>query len=279
MNVSIVIPVYNEEDHIAACLQAIAEQSVTPYEVIVVDNNSTDNTVAIALQFPFVRVLHENRQGVIHARTTGFNAARGEIIGRIDADSHISGDWVKTVQQIFRGSRVDAVSGAVTYHDLPWRHISGKIELGFRQFVANQMGDEVFLYGANMAMRRSAWLQIRQNLCKQGELHEDFDLAIHASDSGAKVVFDRRLQAAVSLRRFDSPIKDFWKYAMLNPRTYTIHGRKSPVAMYLVIALVIMSYWALKLLHRSYDSQSQQFSLQKMLGSPAPRVNPATFVD
>jgi cellulose synthase/poly-beta-1,6-N-acetylglucosamine synthase-like glycosyltransferase len=57
MNVSIVIPVYNEADALAACLEAIAEQTIAPLEVIVVDNNSTDTSAAIAQGFDFVRLV------------------------------------------------------------------------------------------------------------------------------------------------------------------------------------------------------------------------------
>src|SRR4051812_42172740 len=101
MNVSIVIPVYNEADQLAACLQAIARQTVRPLEVIVVDNNSTDGTAAIAKRFPFVRLLTEKKQGVVHARNTGFKATRGGIIGRIDADTILPPTWVAQVQTIF----------------------------------------------------------------------------------------------------------------------------------------------------------------------------------
>src|SRR5688572_27451257 len=86
-SVSIVIPAYNEEGQLALCLEAIARQTVKPVEVIVVDNNSTDGTVEVAGRYPFVTVLHEWRQGVVHARDCGFDAAKGDIIGRIDAET------------------------------------------------------------------------------------------------------------------------------------------------------------------------------------------------
>src|ERR1019366_8076903 len=87
MRVSLVIPAYNEKHHIKACLDHIASQRVVPYEVIVVDNASTDKTAAIARSYDFVTLITEKRQGVVFARDTGFNLARGDIIGRIDADT------------------------------------------------------------------------------------------------------------------------------------------------------------------------------------------------
>jgi len=95
--ISIVIPVYNEESQLAACRDAISQQKESPFEVIVVDNNSTDSTVRVALSFPFVTLIREPRQGVMHARTTGFDAARGDIIGRIDADTILPPDWTESV--------------------------------------------------------------------------------------------------------------------------------------------------------------------------------------
>jgi glycosyltransferase involved in cell wall biosynthesis len=278
--VSIVIPVYNEAEHMAACLQAIADQSTAPYEVIVVDNNSTDNTAAIAASFPFVRLLNEKRQGVVYARQSGFNEVRGDIIGRIDADTVITPDWVATVAHIFTDPVVDAVSGSVRYYDVTSPRLSGYFDLFFRQRLARQLGKEVFLYGANMAIRRTTWNMVRESLCMCGGLHEDFDLAIHAEELGARVVFDKQLCAEVSLRRFAGSITDFWGYALLSPQTYAKHGRRSQRHMYIIIAVVITTYWFIWLNHQIYDSETEQLSLRKLLTSVTPsRVNPATFVD
>lgn len=274
------IPVYNEAEYLEACLLAIAKQTIKPHEVIVVDNNSTDNTAAIAKRFNFVSLISESRQGVIHARSQGFNAASGDIIGRIDADTILAKDWISTISMIFKDQTVGAVSGSVTYHDLPCRNTFGKIELFFRSRIAAKMGDEVFLYGANMAIRKAVWRRAMPALCVQGGLHEDFDLAIHAQETGARIIFDQRLRAAVSLRRFNSSLSDFWCYARLNPRTYAAHGRTSQRHMYPAISLVLLSFWAIKLLHRGYNTDSGQFSWQKLFDTSAIiRVNPATFVD
>lgn len=280
MNISIVIPVYNEAACLDACLLAIALQTVMPTEVIVVDNNSSDNTIAIAKRYPFVTLLRERRQGVVHARNRGFNAARGDIIGRIDADTIVSSDWVARLQAIFADTSIAAASGSITYHDLPWQAQLGSLELFFRQRIADGMGDEVFLQGANMGIRRSAWLKIRSAVCSNGGLHEDFDLAIHAHQAGLKVVFTKELQATLSLRRFDSTLIDFWSYAWLSPKTYANHGLSSQRHMYPTIWLVLGFYWLIKLLYHGYDPITERLSLTKLF-TPANvgRVNPATFVD
>lgn len=278
--VSIIIPVYNEEDAIADCLQSIARQSVKPYEVIVVDNNSTDQTALIASRYPFVTLISAKRQGVVHARNRGFNAAKGEIIGRIDADTIIPRNWVKNIVHIFNEDPdLDAVSGSVSYHDFPYADLSTKVDLYMRQRIANQMGQEVFLYGANMAIRRSAWRQTRSSTCTRGGLHEDFDLAIHAYDHAAKVRFDPRLHAAVSLRRVDVTISQFWEYALLSPRTYKQHGRKVQRAMYPAVIMAVSGFWVLKMLHRAYDPELERLSWRKFWLDAAARVNPATYVD
>ncbi|HET6924501.1 MAG TPA: glycosyltransferase family A protein, partial [Candidatus Saccharimonadales bacterium] len=86
LTISLVIPVYNEEDHLDACLRSVMAQRIPFDEIVVVDNNSTDKTLWIARTFPNVRIVRETRQGVVHARSTGFDHARGDIIARIDAD-------------------------------------------------------------------------------------------------------------------------------------------------------------------------------------------------
>ena len=278
--ISIVIPVYNEAETLEACLKAIGRLRPLPFEVIVVDNNSDDKTVHIASRFSFVRVIRQPRQGVVHARNLGFDTARGDIIGRIDADTILDIDWIARVQSIMRDESVAAVSGSISYHDLPWHSALSRLELTFRARVADGMGSECFLQGANMAIRRSSWRLVRQNLCAEKGLHEDFDLAVHLHDAQQKVVFDRALHASLSLRRFDTPYLDFVRYAVQNPRTYAVHGRTSQRHMYPVIVLVIAFYLPIKLLYRGYDSATDRFSLSKLAGGPlSVRVNPASFVD
>ena len=279
--VSLVIPVYNEAERIHDCLAAIAAQSHKPFEVIVVDNNSTDGSAAIARAFPFVTLLQEPKQGVVHARDRGFNAARGDIIGRIDADTLIPTNWIATVQRLFNeDSDLDAVSGAMLYRDVSLAQSVNRVDACWRARMARLLGREVGLQGASMALRRSVWQAVRGEVCHEKGLHEDLDFCIHATQLGYTMRYDPRLVASVSFRQADYRLGSFRRYALLCPQTYKYHNRRCHRKMYQLIAFVLVMYPVIKTLSKGYDAQLGRFSLAKLLGEPAvPRVNPATFVD
>lgn len=281
MKVSIVIPVYNEAEHLRACLEAISRQVVPADEVIVVDNNSTDSTILIAESFSFVTVLHERRQGVVYARDRGFNAATGDIIGRIDADTLISPDWIAMLRSLYNEDPdLAAVTGKVTFYGMALSGLLDYVDLCIRRRMARLLGREVAMQGANMAVRRNAWQQVRRGVCRGANMHEDHDLAIHLNRDGYLVRFDERIVVAIDSRRLQSTWRDFCKYAWLSPHTYSRHHLKSQRHMYPIVALAVVCYLPLKLLRRGFDVRTQRFSWRQALISPmTPRVNPATFVD
>lgn len=276
ITVSIVIPAYNEESHLAACLDAIAAQTVRPFEVIVVDNNSTDRTAEIAVSYPFVRVLHENRQGPVYARDTGFNAARGDVIGRIDVDTLLDPDWVASVQEVFAEGCLDAVSGKIGFYDVPFERFFAAAELICRRFVARnlQRRHEMYLYGGNMAISREAWRSVRDDVCHARAFHEDIDLAAHFAYTSTRIGFDERLSAKVSARRIDSPATDYYPYVVANSRTYAAHNLRGRFYMYPVEMLVVVFYPLLRLLYRSYDPAVGKCSLKRVFRSARTRVSP-----
>lgn len=281
MNVSIVIPVYNEADQLGACLEAIARQTVRPLEVLVVDNNSTDGSLAVAESFDFVTVLQEPRQGVVHARTTGFVAARGDIIARIDADSLLDEDWLATAEQLFdEDYTLDAVSGQAQYYNVALATAFNSIDLFFRRRLERQLGNRVYLWGANMAMRRSAWQKAAPHLCNSGGMHEDYDLAIHLQERGGRVRFDERLKAQVSSRRIDVGYRDFMRYVLRSPGTYAKHGIRQRIYMYEVVAICAIGYIPARILHRGYDAAQDRFSFTRVFTptNTVARVDPTANV-
>lgn len=96
MDVSIVVPFYNEEKHIEECIQALLSLDYPKdrYEVLMVNNNSTDRSVEIVSSYPGVRLLHENQQGDFAARNLGVSNASGEIIAFTDSDTAPYPAWL-----------------------------------------------------------------------------------------------------------------------------------------------------------------------------------------
>src|SRR3990167_971845 len=228
ITLSIIIPAYNEEEHIKACVDAIARQTVMPDEVIVVDNNCTDKTVTIAKSFKFVRVVNAKKQGIVYSRDAGLNAAKSMYIGRIDADSVLPPHWVKDVLEFYADTNNAAVAmtGGGFFYNAPFPRLSRRI-LSLLAFWVNRvvLGHH-FLFGSNMVIPRSTWQSIRGNVCIRTDIHEDIDIAIHVHDSGTKIVYKPRLIVGVKLRRVFQDQSKLWATLMLWPQSLKVHGRK-----------------------------------------------------
>lgn len=98
IKVSIIVPVYNAEDHLKECVKSILAQTLEEFELILIDDGSTDQSPAICDEFakdPRVKVIHKENAGPGEARNTGIEAARGEFIGFVDADDFISPNMFK----------------------------------------------------------------------------------------------------------------------------------------------------------------------------------------
>jgi glycosyltransferase involved in cell wall biosynthesis len=120
---SIVIPCYNEANYICNCLKSLTNQETDlKYEIIVVDNNSTDNSIAIIKQnFPQVKIIEERRPGVCFARQAGTDHAQGDIIISTDSDTVFKKNWLNNIDQAFRkNQKIIAVTGPCQYYDGPW---------------------------------------------------------------------------------------------------------------------------------------------------------------
>lgn len=205
MRISVVIPAYNEEKYIAACLESLAKQIVKPDEIIVVNNRSSDNTVNIAKQYQ-VRIVNEKHQGIIQARNRGFNEAKYDIIARTDADTVVPRNWIKKIKKSFSNEKVIAVSGSADFYDLPEVIQNSKLptKTVFKSYV--QIIKKILrhdsLYGPNMAIRKSAWEKVKNSVCMNNkDVHEDVDLAIHLAPYG-EIKYDAGIVVQSSFRRF-----------------------------------------------------------------------------
>src|SRR2546428_13820083 len=90
---SVIVCAHNEARYVAACLHSVLAQTHPPDELLVVDNASTDETRAVALQIPHVRVVDEPRKGLVLAREAGRRAASGEGLVSLAADWRAPLTW------------------------------------------------------------------------------------------------------------------------------------------------------------------------------------------
>jgi glycosyltransferase involved in cell wall biosynthesis len=99
--VSIIIPSYNHAQYVGAAIQSVLDQTYDSVEIIVVDDGSTDNTRQVVGDFgEAVRYIWQENQGLSAARNTGICAARGELIGVLDADDLYEPEFVATLTAV-----------------------------------------------------------------------------------------------------------------------------------------------------------------------------------
>jgi glycosyltransferase involved in cell wall biosynthesis len=84
--VSVIIPVYNGEKYVVQALESVFKQDYQPFEVILVDDGSTDRTAQIIGKYDNVQYIYQTNQGVAAARNTGIKNSSGELIAFLDAD-------------------------------------------------------------------------------------------------------------------------------------------------------------------------------------------------
>jgi glycosyltransferase involved in cell wall biosynthesis len=109
--ISVIVPVKNEGKKIGNCLEAIFKQTLQPFEVIVVDGNSTDNTVENANKYP-IRLFYENYRTRAGACKVGVENASGEFIAFTDADCIVKNNWLENLMKGF-GDGIVGVGGGI----------------------------------------------------------------------------------------------------------------------------------------------------------------------
>jgi len=236
--VSIVIPAYNEEDTIRACVIAAVGQTVPANEIIIVDNKSTDQTPVILRELqeefpdaPIIVLQQTEAQGITPARNMGFDAVTSDIIGRIDSDSVLEPNWVEETQKVFLDDNVHAATGPVIYYDMPLRRYMARADDTARRAMSKLVKQYHFLFGTNMALRRTSWEAVRGEICLDAdrEMHEDIDLSVHLFDDGYNIVYAPKMVAGMSSRRADDSPSDFLTYVRRFDNTYNHHGLRQAV--------------------------------------------------
>ena len=121
---SIIIPAYNAAVYLQPCLDSIFSQEYTDFETIVIDDGSTDNTATLLKQYPQVKVIRQENQGMSTARNRGIEEAKGEYILFVDSDDLLTEGALATLASEltgediigFNAKKLYEATGEYSYH-------------------------------------------------------------------------------------------------------------------------------------------------------------------
>lgn len=111
--VSVIIPVYNGEQYVKPCLDMMLGQSYKNLEIIVVNDGSADQSVAMTKGYPIKLINHETNRGLSAARNTGIDAANGQFIHFMDVDDEINADYYKLLVEAITETNSDIACGGM----------------------------------------------------------------------------------------------------------------------------------------------------------------------
>ena len=236
---SVIIPCYNEAAYIRQCLESVEAQTRQPDEIIVIDNNSTDETATIAATFSNVKVISENQQGIVFASAAGFKAAKGDVLVKIDADSRVNSDWLAQYELQFADSNVHAASGRIYAYEGSIRWFTAAT-FNYMTFTANRLvGGHHMLFGSNYAIRKNVWLKIHPLLSQDVTLWEDLDAANAVHSLGFRISHIRQKLVGISVRGADISARQLHKRLAAWPVTY---WRFQKISALLIVPMYLFSF-------------------------------------
>ena len=174
--VSIIVPLYNQERYLDACLHSISRQSYENLEVIVVNDGSTDNSSSMAKEWSRkdqrIRVVDKCNEGATKARLYGFGLANGDYVAFVDSDDLLPEDSISILANEMKGKNVDLVIGSITKKlgFFKKRHIDRCFSFPYNQVVSQP---ELFDKYYNVYMVNDYYHYVSLN---EGEFNKHFEL-------------------------------------------------------------------------------------------------------
>jgi cellulose synthase/poly-beta-1,6-N-acetylglucosamine synthase-like glycosyltransferase len=212
--ISLIVPAFNEEITIKKSLESLIELDYPNYEIVVVDDGSTDQTLEIAREFETsnVKVIHQHNQGKANALNNGINHSKGEIIVTVDSDTKLKEDSLKKIFARFaENKQLGAVAGNVKV--IPENSILNVIQgaeytvgINLVRKAQSMLGCVMIVPGPIAALRREAIERVE--LFSSDTFAEDFDITMKILEQGYKVEYEDN---AISYTDAPKNLEDFMK--------------------------------------------------------------------
>lgn len=220
--ISVVVPAYNEEGFLGKCLESLVNQALDKkhYEVIVVDNASSDRTSEIAKKYPF-KLIYEPKRSVVIARQAGVDKSKGKIIVSADADTVYPSNWLTKIKEDFeKYPDIMGIVGWIYFTSSPTLfNILFALEQEANLFLSRTTGKFPLIFAANFAFRRWALDKIGGYPDYLPELGDQQYLLFLLRKLGP-IIVDKRIFCFTSSRRHNN----LWKTILLDDGWHRLMG-------------------------------------------------------
>jgi GT2 family glycosyltransferase len=200
--VSVVVCSYNGGRTLEQCLRSLLDLDYPDFEVIVVDDGSTDDTPAILARFPQVHAVRQSNQGLSVARNVGLQAATGAVVAYTDSDCFADPDWLTHLVYQLRRSGAAAVGGPNLTPEDGW--LAASPGQPTHVLESDQVAEHI--PGCNMAFRREALLAINGFDPQYRKAGDDVDVCWRLQQAGHWITF--------------APGAFVWHHRRQGPRSY-----------------------------------------------------------
>ena len=209
---SVIVPAYQACEVLPWCLTALHHQTIDParYEIIIVDDGSTDDTVRVAenaMGSPPVQVVRAVHAGPAHARNLGAQAAQGDLLLFTDADCEPASDWIEKLTQVFTQTKISGAKGVYRTHQtsLVARFVQQEYQDKYDRLLTQDTIDFIDTYSA--AYRRDVFLanggfDVTFNTASV----EDQEFSFRLAEQGLRLVF---APEAVVYHQHDESVREY----------------------------------------------------------------------
>lgn len=193
-NISVIIPVYNGEETVDACLSSVRDSVFQDFEIILVDDGSTDRTLEIAGSYN-CQILHQDQNlGAAHARNMGAKIASGEILFFLDADIRVEKDTLSKIMQSFQ-NQPDISALFCSYQiDTPADSFYSKYKNLLHHYTHQTSNEDAATFCGGFGAIKKEVFQHFGGFRETCQYLEDIELGYRLHQSGYKILLNKNIQ-------------------------------------------------------------------------------------